>query len=106
MMADTVYVNILPGSESITINVKERFTTDNVNGATVTIREAARTPNVTGDTYSDTTATTDGDGNATLSVIPGSYSLIVDSATFYGPTTALLQVFSGGRYTIVDIEYN
>ena len=105
-MTETVYVNVLPNAESITINVKERFTTTNVSGATVTVRNTTRTPNVTGDTYSDTTATSNGSGDVTLSLVPGIYTLIVDSTTFYGPTTATLQVFSGGRYKITEIEYN
>ena len=105
-MTETVYVNVLPNAESITINIKERFTTSNVSGATVTVRNTTRTPNVDGDSYSNTSATTNGSGNVTLSLVPGTYGLVVDSTNFYGPTTATLQVFSGGRYKITEIEYN
>lgn len=104
-MTETIYVDVLPSAESITINVKKRFTTTAVSGVTVTVRNTTRTPNVKGDTYADTTGTTNGSGNVTLSLVPGTYTLIVDSSTFYGPTTATLTVFSGGRYKIEDVAY-
>lgn len=104
-MTETVYVNVLPSAETIIINVKKRFTTTNVANVTVTIRATTRTPNVAGDKYADTVATTNVDGNVTVSVVPGSYQLIVDSSTFYAATTATLTVFTGGRYKIEDVTY-
>lgn len=104
-MTETVYVSVLPNAESITINVKKRFTTTNVSGMTVTVRNTTRTPKVTGDTFSDTTGTTNASGNVTLSLVPGTYTIIVDSSTLYGPTTGTLTVFSGGRYKIEDVTY-
>lgn len=101
-MTETIYVDVLPSAESITINVKKRFTTTNVSGIIVTVKEATRT----GESFADITATTNGSGDATLSIVPGTYTLMVDSSTLYGPTTATLQVFSGGRYKITDVVYN
>lgn len=104
-MTETIYVDSLPSAVSITINVKERFTTNNVSGVTVTILETGRTPSVNGDTYSNTEGTTNGSGNVTLSVRPGSYGMVVDGASLYGPTTATIDVYTGGEYVISDVAY-